>query len=72
MQVTITNNGQYPIKVMQRNPGGEPVNEANSFPTEFTEVFIQPGESLVVEGWYKAVEMIPTEPTVDPAQYAGC
>lgn len=71
MKVTIQNDGTNPIKVMQRNPGGEAVNELNSTPNEFTEVFIQPGESLQVEGWYKAVEMTPTEPFVDPNMYSG-
>jgi len=71
MKVTLTNDSSNPIKVMQRNPGGEGVSEANSASNEFTETFVQPGESLAVEGWYRAVEMIPGAPTVDPAQYIG-
>lgn len=71
MKVTIQNNGANPIKIMQRNPGGEAVNELNSTPSEFTEVFIQPGESLVVEGEYTAAEMTPTAPFVDPNMYSA-
>jgi hypothetical protein len=71
MKVTITNDGQYPVKVMQRVNFGHPVNEEHSESTEFSEVFIQPGDSLQVEGWYKAVEMDPLVPTVDPAMYSG-
>lgn len=59
MQTTIKNDGQYPIKIMQRKDGGTPVNELNSFPDEYTEVFIQPGESLTVQGRFIAIEMEP-------------
>lgn len=71
MKVTLTNNGVNPIKIMQRNPGGEAVNELNSTPTEFTEVFIQPGESMEIDGWYKAIEMTPTTPYEDPNMYSA-
>lgn len=73
MKLKFTNEGANPVKVLKRVPYGHGVDELHSESTEFEESFVQPGESVVLEGDFKLIEMTPTTPGQpgDAAMYVG-
>jgi hypothetical protein len=62
IKVSLKNEGQYKIKVMQRGPEkGSP--ESSDYDNGITEVFVEPGDSITVEGKFWMVEYTPNDIT---------
>ena len=59
MKITITNNGEYKLKIMQRGvASGNP--DSADYDNDIKETFVEPGQSVEVEGKFSVTEYTPS------------
>lgn len=60
MKLTITNTGENKVKIITREGADRNGGlSGDEFQSGLVEQFVEPGQSIQVEGWYSAVEYVP-------------